>query len=128
MSRVLDLCAIDAGQTNTSHIVFDKGREILSDDTDQGITNILLSGAADSLRKNLTSVVRKTRRMFGRCRFRVVSAGYTGVSKEREEYPGSFFMRESALLLMEQIKMETVCVQVVGATYWATRDSDSGLV
>lgn len=64
MSRVLDLCAIDAGQTNTRYIVFDKGGETLSDDTDQGIT----------------------RRMLGPCSFRVVSAGHTGISKEREEY------------------------------------------
>lgn len=86
MSRVLDLCAIDAGQTNTRYIVFDKGGETLSDDTDQGITNILLSGATNSLRKNLNIIVHKTRRMLGPCSFRVVSAGHTGISKEREEY------------------------------------------
>ena len=86
MSRVFDLCAIDAGQTNTRYVVFDKGGEILSDDTDQGITNILLSGATNSLKKNLNIIVHKTRRMLGPCSFRVVSAGYTGISKEREEY------------------------------------------
>ncbi len=86
MSRVLDLCAIDAGQTNTRYIVFDKGGETLSDDTDQGITNILLSGATNSLRKNLHIIVQKTRRMLGPCSSRVVSAGHTGISKEREEY------------------------------------------
>jgi len=82
----LDLCAIDAGQTNTRYIVFNKGEEILSDHTGQGVANILLSGALDSLRENLNIIVDKARSMLGPCRFRVVSAGYTGVSKEREEY------------------------------------------
>ena len=86
MSRVLDLCAIDAGQTNTRYIVLDKGREILSDDTDQGVTNILLSGATDSLRTNLDIIVHQARRMLGPCSFQVVSAGYTGISKQRDEY------------------------------------------
>jgi N-acetylglucosamine kinase-like BadF-type ATPase len=86
MSRVLDLCAIDAGQTDTRYIVFDRGREVLSDRTDRGVANILLAGAENSLRKNLDIIVHKSRRVLGSCRFRVVSAGYTGISKEREEY------------------------------------------
>ena len=109
MSRVVDLCAIDAGQTNTRYVVFDKGREILSDDTDQGVANILLSGATDSLRTNLSIIVNKTRRILGPCSFQVVSAGYTGISKEREEYkvvlaifaetfPGSKIILESDIV------------------------------
>jgi N-acetylglucosamine kinase-like BadF-type ATPase len=86
MSRILDLCAIDAGQSNTRYLVFDKGREILSEDTGQGVTNILLSGAKEALRKNLDIIMQKTRRTLGSDRFRVISVGYTGISREREEF------------------------------------------
>lgn len=86
MGRVLDLCAIDAGQTNTRYIIYDKGEEVLSNDTDRGVTNILLAGAENSLRKNLDSIVAGVQGLLGPCTFRVVSAGYTGISKEREEY------------------------------------------
>lgn len=86
MDEVIDLCAIDAGQTNTRYIVLHNGREILSDNTGQGVANILLSGARDSLRKNLNSIVASVQSQLGPCSFRVVSAGYTGISKEREEY------------------------------------------
>ena len=86
MSRVLDLCAIDAGQTDTRYIVFDQGSEVLLDHTELSVTNILLAGAEDSLRKNLATILENVRSRLGECTFRVVSAGYTGISREREEY------------------------------------------
>jgi glucosamine kinase len=86
MSRVLDLCAIDAGQTDTRYIAFDGGREVLSGHSERGVTNILLAGAEDSLRKNLATILDSLHSRLGNCTFRVISAGYTGIAREREEY------------------------------------------
>jgi len=86
MSGILDLCAIDAGQSNTRFLVFDDGKERLEDDTGLGVTNILLSGAKEALRENLDIILQSTRDALGSDRFRMISAGYTGISKEREEY------------------------------------------
>jgi N-acetylglucosamine kinase-like BadF-type ATPase len=86
MSGILDLCAIDAGQSNTRFLVFDEGREILAGDTSRGVVNILLSGAKEALRENLAIILQNVRRDLGSDSFRMISVGYTGISAEREEY------------------------------------------
>lgn len=86
MAEVLDLCAIDAGQTDIRFAVLQAGRELLSGRTGKGITNILLEGAVASLERNLAEVRRQARRRLGAGRFRVVAAGATGVSRERREH------------------------------------------
>jgi N-acetylglucosamine kinase-like BadF-type ATPase len=86
MGRVLDLCAIDAGQTDTRYIVLDGDRELLSGHTERGVANILLAGAEDALRRNLASILESVQSRLGTCTFRVVSAGYSGISRERREY------------------------------------------
>ena len=86
MSRILDLCAIDAGQTSIRYLVFDKGTELLSEDTGLGVTNILLPGARERLSRNLDIIRHKIGSTLGADRFRVISVGYTGISKERQEF------------------------------------------
>ena len=59
MSGILDLCAIDAGQSNTRFLVFDDGKELLEEETGLGVANILLSGAKEALRENLDLIRRR---------------------------------------------------------------------
>lgn len=87
MAAPLELCAIDAGQTDIRFAVCTGDRELLSGRTGKGITNILLEGAVASLEANLREVRRQVRSALGTGRFRVVAAGATGVSRERREYP-----------------------------------------
>jgi N-acetylglucosamine kinase-like BadF-type ATPase len=86
MSGIWDLCAIDAGQSNTRFLVFDGGKEQLEEDTGLGVTNILLSGAREALQENLELIRQTIRDALGSDRFRLISAGYTGISRQREEY------------------------------------------
>ena len=86
MSSVFDICAIDAGQTRVRYLIFHAGKTMLSGQTDQGITNILLPEALNTLRNNIHSILNRFRETFGQYRFRVVSIGCTGIAKEREEY------------------------------------------
>ena len=50
VSRVFDICAIDAGQTRVRYLIFHNGKTMLSGQTDQGITNILLPEALNTFR------------------------------------------------------------------------------
>jgi N-acetylglucosamine kinase-like BadF-type ATPase len=86
MSRVFDLCAIDAGQTNIRYVVLDQGKELLRADTGEGIINFFLPGAEERLQRNLAAINICCVDKLGSTRFRVVSAGVTGISPERGEY------------------------------------------
>jgi N-acetylglucosamine kinase-like BadF-type ATPase len=86
VSSVFDICAIDAGQTRVRYLIFHDGKTMLSGQTDQGITNILLPEALNTLKHHIKSMLNQFRKKFGHCRFRIVSIGCTGIAKEREEY------------------------------------------
>jgi N-acetylglucosamine kinase-like BadF-type ATPase len=86
VSREFDICAIDAGQTRVRYLIFHAGKTMLSGQTDQGITNILLPEALTTLKHHITSMLEQFRETFGQYRFRVVSIGCTGIAKEREEF------------------------------------------
>jgi N-acetylglucosamine kinase-like BadF-type ATPase len=86
MSRMFDLCVIDAGQTNVRYLVYSQGKRLLYGETGAGVTNIMLPGAQGVLLKNLKQILYRVRSSLGGARFRVVSMGCTGVSREREEY------------------------------------------
>jgi len=81
-----DLCAIDSGQTDIRFIFHDRGREVARGETGEGITNLLLPGALRSLKRSLAKIATRAVDVFGRSDFSIVSAGLTGISREREEY------------------------------------------
>jgi len=82
----LDLCAVDAGQTDIRYAVYREGRAVLQGATGEGITNLLLAGAAEAFEASLARIRRDCAAALGCSSFRVVSAGLTGVAPEREEY------------------------------------------
>lgn len=86
MSREFDICAIDAGQTGVRYLIVHDGKTVLSDHIAQGITNILLPEALNTLKNTISSILKQFRKKFGQYRFRIVSIGCTGIAKEREDY------------------------------------------
>jgi hypothetical protein len=86
MGKLIDICAIDGGQTGVRFRLYDAGRLLCEGSRNSGLINLVLEGAPARREYELTQVIGTARSVLGTGSFGVVSVVMSGISNFHSEY------------------------------------------